>query len=642
MNRVVEYIIGAKDATAGAIRSALARLRSFASGVGSNLMNIRAGFGMLRTAISSAMEFMRKTFAFEKMTVQFKTLIGNMDEARAHMRMLQELGNTPPFSLEEFAAASRQLMVMTEGALGYKKSLELIGDAAAATGQPIQNLAHEIGRAFAIIRDGQPLTRATMGLRNMGAITPEVAAKLDELQKSGASTVEIWKTLEEHLQRFKGAMKETEQTGEGIIGAIQSQWDTSLRTFGDALLETAKGGLGALLEKMKELNEDGTIALWAEETMEWLDNVAEGLAYVGRVAGSVFKGLWNGIKGTLGTAWAFAAGADQKFAEQKGWEKLNILAQIKAGANVAGTFWDEQFGEKAEEEARKEAEARRVRREELRKRQEERRKNQAKGKGSPGGSGGTTEPRSAQKEEDAIREAMEEGQRKIDDKKAKERAEFQKKLASDIEAAQIAAEEKAAMAALNSADKIAQKRAQLAQEYADALLTATNKDEKAEIDAANTVANKRLDMEKSIADEVARIRKDGLNKDARAWQKELTERQKEEADAKARLQEAERAEKQAWGWYRDRDSWTAQLAEERADKEAQKQFDKDFENLKSRYRDWRTSDRLSDDDELIRRVALAREEKAAAEQYARETAEATQACADALEAIQAAIETEES
>ena len=642
MNRVVEYIIGAKDATAGAIRSALSRLRSFASGVGSNLMNIRAGFGMLRTAISSAMEFMRKTFAFEKMTVQFKTLIGNMDEARAHMRMLQELGNTPPFSLEEFAAASRQLMIMTDGALGYKKSLELIGDAAAATGQPIQNLAHEVGRAFAIIRDGQPLTRATMGLRNMGAITPEVAAKLDELQKSGASTVEIWKTLEEHLQRFEGAMKETEQTGEGLVGAIKSQWDTSLRTFGEALLETAKDGLGALLEKMKELNEDGTIALWAEETMEWLDNVAEGFAYVGRVAGSVFKGLWNGIKGTLGTAWAFAAGADEKFAEQKGWEKLNILAQIKAGANVAGTFWDEQFGEKAEEDARKEAEYRMARREQLRKRQAERRKNQAKGKGSSNDNGGKPEARSAQQEEDTIREVMIEGQSKIDDKKAKERAEYQKKLASDIEAAQIDAEEKAAMAALNSADKVAQKRAQLAQEYADALLAVTNKDEKAQIDAANTVANKRLDMEKSIADEVARIRKDGLNKDARAWQKELTERQKEEADAKARLQEAERAEKQAWGWYRDRDSWTAQLAEERADKEAQKQFDKDFEKLKSRYRDWRTSDRLSDDDELIRRVALAREEKAAAEQYARETAEATQACADALEAIQAAIETEES
>ena len=144
-------------------------------------------------------------------------------------------------------------------------------------------------------------------------------------------------------------------------------------------------------------------------------------------------------------------------------------------------------------------------------------------------------------------------------------------------------------------------------------------------------------MEKNIADEVARIRKEKLNKDEDALQKELAEWKEASADAKTRLSNAEQAEKQAWGWYRDRDSWTKQLEEERADAEAQKQFDKDFAKLKSRFRDWRTSDRLSDDDELIRRVALAREEKAAAEEYAKQTAEATQACADALEAIQSAI-----
>ena len=80
------------------------------------------------------------------------------------------MGDTPPFSLEQFAAASRSMLVMTDGVLGFEKSLEMVGDVAAGTGQPIENLAHEIGRAYAIIRDGQPLTRATMGLRNMGAI----------------------------------------------------------------------------------------------------------------------------------------------------------------------------------------------------------------------------------------------------------------------------------------------------------------------------------------------------------------------------------------------------------------------------------------------------------------------------------------
>lgn len=611
MNKVVEYIIGAKDATGNAVRSALARLKSFASSVGSNLQNIRAGIGMFRTAMSNVMSVMQKTFAFEKMTVQFKTLIGSMDEARDHMRMLQELGNTPPFSLEEFAAASRSMMVMTDGVLGFKRSLELVGDAAAATGQPIQNLAHEVGRAFAIIRDGQPLTRATMGLRNMGAITPEVAAKLDELQKAGASTSEIWNTLEEHLLRFEGSMKETEETGDGLMGAIKSQWDTSLRTIGEALLETTKGGLSALLDKLKELNEDGSIALFADKAARAVDKIIEAVKNLAPVVTTVWKS----------TVFAFDAVGSElgRFAGaiSMGNFKDAFMGIGKETARAYTDAFDPEGVQAKKDEAIKTKAA-----EKIAKRKEDEKKSEAE---------------KVEKEKAKIQEALVEGQRKIEAKAAKEKEDYQKKLAADIEAAQIAAEEKAALAALNAADKIAQKRAQLAKEYADSLLTVTNKEQKAQLDAANTVATKRLDMEKTIADEVSRIRKAQLSKDADALQKELSDWKEISADAKTRLSEAQQAEKQAWGWYRDRDSWTAQLAEERADAEAQKQFDKDFARLKDRYRDWRTSDRLSDDDELIRRVALAREEKAAAEEYAKQTAEATQACADALEAIQSAI-----
>ena len=117
----------------------------------------------------------------------------------------------------------------------------------------------------------------------------------------------------------------------------------------------------------------------------------------------------------------------------------------------------------------------------------------------------------------------------------------------------------------------------------------------------------------------------------------LVDAQAAEADAQRHLDEAERKEQQAWGWYRDRDSWKAQLKEERDEAAAQKQFDKDFAKLKDRHRDWRTA-KLGDDDELIKRVALAREEKANAQEYARMTAESTQRAADALAAIQAEME----
>lgn len=560
MNKVVEYIIGAKDATGNAIKSALNRLKSFAASVGSNLQNIRAAFGMMQTAARNAVVFMQKAFAFEKMTVQFKTLIGNMDEARSHMQMLQQMGDTPPFSLEEFAAASRSLMVMSDGALGFKKSLELVGDAAAATGQPIQNLAHEVGRAYAIIRDGQPLTRATMGLRNMGAITPEVAAKLDELQKSGASVQQIWETLTAELGKFKGAMAETEKTGDGLIGAIKSQWDNTLRDFGAACMETCKDGLQALLSWLKRIRSDGSIDRWAQSA----NSVLRGLAGTVRTVAGAFEKLYDAYRWVQDTGEKIGAAVGGYIGTLAGG------GSFEDAEDAAGRAYAQTEAEQADRERQREREA-----EEARLRAADRAAQRER------------EAAEAEKrEQERIQKQLAEAQEKLDRKNAEEKAK------ADAEAAKKAAQE----------------------------------EEKA-----------RRALEREIAKERERL----WRANVKAMEKEYHRAQSEEADARSRLADATAKESQAWGWYRDRDSWTAQLAEERADAEAQKQFDKDFSKLKDRYRDWRTSDRLSDDDELIRRVALAREEKAAAEEYAKQTAEATQACADALEAIQEVMTTEE-
>lgn len=596
MNKVVEYIIGAKDATGNAIKSALNRLKSFAASVGSNLQNIRAAFGMMQTAARNAVVFMQKAFAFEKMTVQFKTLIGNMDEARSHMQMLQQMGDTPPFSLEEFAAASRSLMVMSDGALGFKKSLELVGDAAAATGQPIQNLAHEVGRAYAIIRDGQPLTRATMGLRNMGAITPEVAAKLDELQKSGASVQQIWETLTAELGKFKGAMAETEKTGDGLIGAIKSQWDNTLRDFGAACMETCKDGLSGLLDWMRKLREDGSIAVWAndfgaamEKVVTWCKDVVDGMKAVGNGISWLYEhsGLSDIVQHQVG---GFMGG-------------VNAIGTLVGGGSMKDaakaftkTYAEEMskgfYGSKLMESgllgdgAKRIAEETREREAAARKADEEEEANIRKSWQDRAAQREREAAEAEKREQERIQKQLAEAQEKLDRKNAEEKAK------ADAEAAKKAAQE----------------------------------EEKA-----------RRALEREIAKERERL----WRADVKAMEKEYRRAQSEEADARSRLADATAKESQAWGWYRDRDSWAAQLAEERADAEAQKQFDKDFSKLKDRFRDWRTSDRLSDDDELIRRVALAREEKAAAEEYAKQTAEATQACADALEAIQQAMTTEE-
>lgn len=166
--------------------------------------------------------------------------------------------------------------------------------------------------------------------------------------------------------------------------------------------------------------------------------------------------------------------------------------------------------------------------------------------------------------------------------------------------------------------------------YADAIAREERERLAAEQRLVDEEERERLALEKRISSERLRL-----------MRSELADRRAEQSQAEARLSAAMAQESTAWGWYRNRDSWTAQLAEERADAEAQKQFAKDFDRLRRFNKGWRTADNLSDEDELIRRVALAREERAAAEAYARQTAEAAERAADALDAIQAALTEEE-
>lgn len=361
MNRVVEYIIRAKDATAFTLGKAMSRIKGFAKSVFSNLTNIKSGFDMLAGAAQKAWALLQKSVQYEKMTWQFKTLIGNIDEARVHMQMLQGLGDTPPFSLEEFARASRELMKFSDGALGFKDSLELVGDAAAALGQPVEGLANLVGRAYSLIRDGQPIQRAGMMLRNVGALTPEVVAKLQDMEKAGASNIELWRELEKSLGRFKGAMADTEQTADGLMGAIQAQWDDAVRSFGEAFLDAAKGGLSTLLEYMKRLNEDGTIEEWAAATADALDSLCGSVKYVT----GLFEGLWKVVKGTVGVAVAFGAGADDAYANGEGF-----IEQIKSGARVANQVWNDTFNPQTDPD---EEAAKKSRRDEIKERKSKRR-----------------------------------------------------------------------------------------------------------------------------------------------------------------------------------------------------------------------------------------------------------------------------
>ncbi len=184
-------------------------------------------------------------------------------------------------------------------------------------------------------------------------------------------------------------------------------------------------------------------------------------------------------------------------------------------------------------------------------------------------------------------------------------------------------------------------REQAAQnEIADEVAEEARKREEA--DAA--AAEKRAEEERKAAAERARLDAQEATRRERERQAELAAKIKdhqtllaaeraEESRTQSAVSAAESRLQRAWGWYRDKDSMAAQIQEEKADAAARKQYERDFDRLKSRRRDWRTAENLSVDDEAVRRVALAREEKEAAERHLAEIEKNTAGLAQKLDEL---------
>ena len=165
-NKVLEFIIRAKDLTGAGLNSARSSIQGMATRVSSGIKNMTSSLmgvvGVTATAGAAVAGFastLKAAFEFERYETQFKVLFGSLEKAKAHIAELQAFSAATPFQFGEIAEASRKLNVMTAGIMGATESLTLVGDAAAATGTQISELSMWVGRAYSAIKAGAPFFR---------------------------------------------------------------------------------------------------------------------------------------------------------------------------------------------------------------------------------------------------------------------------------------------------------------------------------------------------------------------------------------------------------------------------------------------------------------------------------------------------
>lgn len=197
----------------------------------------------------------------ETASKQFEALGFTAQGAEDHVRGLFTFAQRTPFETAPIIEASRLLQTLGGNALNTSENLTLVGNAAAATSQPIESVAFWVGRMVAQLQSGSvAIGESTARLLEMGAITGEGRAKLEDLAKSGRGTEVVFAELARQFGEFGDAMEEQSQTFQGLFSTMTDNVSILIQKVGEPLFDLSKVGLTLLNERLDDLNDKVTAA----------------------------------------------------------------------------------------------------------------------------------------------------------------------------------------------------------------------------------------------------------------------------------------------------------------------------------------------------------------------------------------------
>jgi hypothetical protein len=247
---------GSADVNAG-----LRAIGTAASSLKATLVGIAASVGGLVSLGAAIQQSVKFNAELEQQGVAFKTLLGNAEAASRRMAELAKFAAQTPFELPEIVQASKVLQSLTNGALASGEGLRLVGDAAAATGRPLEEAAMWIGRLYAGLQSGTPVGEATVRLLEMGLISGTTARRLNELAESGEGAGQAMTILRDTFGRLGGAMADQSQTFSGLLSTLKDTFNMALADIGKPLFDSLKNALEAAIPAVEEFAKDASASL---------------------------------------------------------------------------------------------------------------------------------------------------------------------------------------------------------------------------------------------------------------------------------------------------------------------------------------------------------------------------------------------
>lgn len=262
----VSSVLGGARSVVGGIGSIGGALRKMSQDVFYGLSNLQMLKDLAAKPIEIITSVVQANASRETAVLQFQTLLGSAEAAQAQIKELAQFAANTPFELPEILNAARTLQTFGKSALNNKKALTSIGDAAAASGKPFEEVAFWVGRMYGSLGSGQPFAEAINRFTEMAVIGPETAAALRKISDEGTGTAETINLLFAGMdQQGAGGMKRLSASFSGMVSTMKDNWNEFKILVGQELFGALKTDLEGIAAGIDQAFSSGVIQKFAAE-----------------------------------------------------------------------------------------------------------------------------------------------------------------------------------------------------------------------------------------------------------------------------------------------------------------------------------------------------------------------------------------
>lgn len=230
--------------------------RAGAAGLGMLLgafVGVTVGIRSAITASGILQAGLDRLGATKVLTGQFTQFLGSVAAARARVAELYQFVAHSKFNLGEVVESSKALTIMSNGLLGGKKNLEMIGKVATNSGVSLSEIALAYGKLNQQTRNHEDISGTVAALKDMGVVSETSAAKLTMLSQSGASGAAIWSQIEDTFQGVADKTGDSAKSFEELQNQAAKAKTALAEVFGKNFLASETKSLEGTIDIMHGL-----------------------------------------------------------------------------------------------------------------------------------------------------------------------------------------------------------------------------------------------------------------------------------------------------------------------------------------------------------------------------------------------------